>query len=176
MQLPTVGGCATNFNLHRQYGDSNSSRVGFRSAKPYAWRQLPTVTSKRIAAISQTRINDQIRVTPIRVIDDEGNQLGIMPTADALAKARDADLDLVEVAPNSRPPVCRIMDYGKYKYDRNKRKAQSTHHAKTKEIRLRPKTGDHDIDFKVKQAVGFLNHKRQSASVHHLSRTRNGSY
>ena len=98
-------------------------------------------------------------MTPIRVIDEEGNQLGIIPTADALTKARDAELDLVEVAPNERPPVCRIMDYGKYKYDRNKRKAQNTHHTKTKEIRLRPKTGDHDIDFKVKQAVGFLSHK-----------------
>lgn len=98
-------------------------------------------------------------MTPVRVIDAEGNQLGIIPTADALAKAREVELDLVEVAPNERPPVCRIMDYGKYKYDRNKRKHQSTHHTKTKEIRLRPKTGQHDISFKVKKAIDFLSHK-----------------
>ena len=93
------------------------------------------------------------------MIDDEGNQLGIISTQDALTKAREAELDLVEVAPNERPPVCRIMDYGKYKYDRNKRKNQSTHHTKTKEIRLRPKTGEHDISFKVKKAINFLSHK-----------------
>ncbi|MCA9174139.1 MAG: translation initiation factor IF-3 [Planctomycetales bacterium] len=100
-----------------------------------------------------------MRVSPLRVIDDQGNQLGIIPKDEALAKAREADLDLVEVAPNERPPVCRIMDYGKYKYDRNKRKHQNTHHTKTKEIRLRPKTGEHDIGFKVKQAISFLKHK-----------------
>ena len=74
--------------------------------------------------------------------------------------AREADLDLVEVAPNEKPPVCRIMDYGKFKYQQ-KRKQQKghTHHTKTKEIRLRPKTGTHDIDFKVKQAQTFLEHK-----------------
>jgi translation initiation factor IF-3 len=76
-----------------------------------------------------------------------------------LAKARDEDLDLVEVAPNEKPPVCRIMDYGKYKYDKKKKTHQHGHHTKTKEIRLRPKTGEHDIDFKVKQAKGFLKHK-----------------
>ena len=71
----------------------------------------------------------------------------------------DANLDLVEVAPNERPPVCRIMDYGKYKYEKKKKASQNTHHTKTKEIRLRPKTGEHDISFKVKQAIGFLKHK-----------------
>ena len=76
-----------------------------------------------------------------------------------MAKARESDLDLVEVAPNEKPPVCRIMDYGKYKYEKNKKKGGGAHHTKTKEIRLRPKTGDHDIGFKVKQAKGFLKHK-----------------
>ena len=75
-------------------------------------------------------------------------------------KARESDLDLVEVAPNERPSVCRIMDFGKYKYEKKKKKAhQPTHHAKIKEIRLRPKTGEHDVDFKIKQAKGFLEHK-----------------
>jgi translation initiation factor IF-3 len=86
--------------------------------------------------------------------------LGILPTPDALARAREAGLDLVEVAPNERPPVCRIMDYGKYKYQQGKKQTKKhVHQTKTKEIRLRPKTGDHDIGFKVKQAITFLQHK-----------------
>jgi translation initiation factor IF-3 len=107
----------------------------------------------------QARVNEQIRVSPVRVIDAEGQQLGILSRDEALQRARDVDLDLVEVAPNERPPVCRIMDYGKYKYDKKKKTHQHTHHTKTKEIRLRPKTGDHDIGFKVKQAKGFLGQK-----------------
>ncbi len=98
-------------------------------------------------------------MTPVRVIGADGAQLGIMATQEAIAKAFDANLDLVEVAPNERPPVCRIMDYGKYKYEKKKKSSQNTHHTKTKEIRLRPKTGEHDIGFKVKQAIGFLKHK-----------------
>jgi translation initiation factor IF-3 len=93
------------------------------------------------------------------VIGADGTQLGIMPVDGALAKARESDLDLVEVAPNDRPPVCRIMDYGKFKYQQNKKSSHTVHHPKLKEIRLRPKTGEHDIDFKVKQAIGFLEHK-----------------
>ena len=110
----------------------------------------------------QTRINEQIRISSVRVVAEDGEQLGIIPTEDALAKARDAGLDLVEVAPNEKPPVCRIMDYGKYKYQRSK-KAQGgqTHHTRTKELRLRPKTGQHDIDFKVRQARQFLQQKNK---------------
>jgi len=105
-------------------------------------------------------VNDQIRVSPIRVVSEEGEQLGIISTDDALERARGVGLDLVEVAPNEKPPVCRIMDYGKYKYEKGKKKSGGqTHHTKTKEIRLRPKTGQHDIDFKVKKAIGFLGHK-----------------
>ncbi|MDG2384324.1 MAG: translation initiation factor IF-3 [Pirellulaceae bacterium] len=106
------------------------------------------------------KINDQIRVTPIRVIAADGEQLGIIPTEDALGIAREADLDLVEVAPNETPPVCRVMDYGKFKYQQRKKNATGkVHHTKTKEIRLRPKTGKHDIDFKVKRARTFLEGK-----------------
>jgi translation initiation factor IF-3 len=104
-------------------------------------------------------VNEQIRVSPVRVISSEGQQLGIITTADAISKAREEGLDLVEVAPNEKPPVCRIMDYGKYKYEKKKKSHQHTHHTRIKEIRLRPKTGEHDIDFKVKQAVGFLQQK-----------------
>lgn len=106
-----------------------------------------------------TRINDQIRISPLRVIGDDGTPLGIIERDDALSKAREVGLDLVEVAPNERPPVCRIMDFGKYKYDKKKKQNQHGHRTKTKEIRLRPKTGEHDIDFKVKQAIRFLEHK-----------------
>lgn len=92
------------------------------------------------------------------MIDEDGTQLGVLSTNEARWKARDAGLDLVEVAPQARPPVCRIMDYGKYKYERSKN-PQKAHKVKLKEIRLRPGTGDHDIEFKVKQAKQFLLHK-----------------
>lgn len=84
--------------------------------------------------------------------------LGVIPTSEALEHARQAELDLVEVAADERPPVCRIMDYGKFKYEQKKKQAKNakTHQVQIKEIRLRPKTGEHDIDFKVKQARGFL--------------------
>jgi translation initiation factor IF-3 len=107
----------------------------------------------------QTRINEQIRISPVRVIGADGQQLGILTTQEAIARANEIDLDLVEVAPNERPPVCRIMDFGKYKYEKKKKSGQNQHHTKTKEIRLRPKTGEHDVSFKVKQALGFLKHK-----------------
>jgi translation initiation factor IF-3 len=106
------------------------------------------------------RINEQIRISPVRVISAEGELLGILSTDDALARAREADLDLVEVAPNERPPVCRIMDYGKFKYQQKKRHGKGhTHQSKIKEIRVRPKTGEHDIAFKLNQARSFLEHK-----------------
>ena len=100
------------------------------------------------------RINEQIRLSPIRVIGAEGEQLGIIPTAQALDRAREVGLDLVEVAPTERPPVCRIMDYGKYRYEQSKKAAKSAkaHQPKQKEIRVSPVTGQHDIDVKLGQA------------------------
>jgi translation initiation factor IF-3 len=96
----------------------------------------------------------------VRVISGDGALLGIMPTEQAIQIANEADLDLVEVAPNERPPVCRIMDFGKFKYQQKKKQHKThVHHSKIKEIRVRPKTGEHDIDFKVNQARGFLAHK-----------------
>ena len=109
---------------------------------------------------AKQRINEQIRITPVRVIGADGSQLGIVPTDKAIDEARSAGLDLVEVAPNERPPVCRIMDFGKYKYQQKKRQHKShSHHTKIKEIRLRPKTGDHDLQVKVGKAREFLTHK-----------------
>jgi len=106
------------------------------------------------------RRNERIRVSPIRLIDQDDEQLGIVEVADALARARDAGLDLVEVAPQSRPPVCRIMDYGKFMYAQQKKERQSRaqrHESELKEIRIRtPKIGDHDLMIKVNRAHEFL--------------------
>lgn len=111
-------------------------------------------------ASGKQRINEQIRVTPIRVIGADGSQLGVIPTDEALRQAKLAELDLVEVAPTERPPVCRIMDYGKFKYQQKKRQHKShAHQMKIKEIRVRPKTGDADIQVKVSKAREFLEHK-----------------
>jgi translation initiation factor IF-3 len=116
------------------------------------WRP-PEPTNKQ-------RINEQIRVTPIRVIGADGAQLGILSTDEAMRQARTLDLDLVEVAPAERPPVCRIMDYGKFKYQQKKRQHKGhAHQVKLKEIRVRPKTGDHDIQVKVNKAREFLANK-----------------
>jgi translation initiation factor IF-3 len=106
------------------------------------------------------RVNDQIRISPIRLIGGNGEQLGVIPTSQAIDMAREAGLDLVEVAANERPPVCKIMDFGKFRYQQShKQKKTKTHQQKLKEIRLRPKTGDHDVDTKINQARKFLEHK-----------------
>lgn len=107
------------------------------------------------------RLNDQIRISPVRVIDQDGEQLGVIPTAEALKLAMEANLDLVEVASDAKPPVCRIMDYGKLKYERKKKTSKNTkqHQVHLKEIRMRPKIGKHDIEFKLKSARKFLEQK-----------------
>ena len=106
------------------------------------------------------RVNDQIRISPVRLIGVNGEQLGVVPTSQALDLAREANLDLVEVAANERPPVCKILDFGKFRYQQtHKQKKTKTHQQKLKEIRLRPKTGDHDVDTKINQAKKFLEHK-----------------
>ncbi len=105
------------------------------------------------------RVNERIRISPVRLIDETGEQIGILPTDEARAMAVEQGLDLVEVAPNSRPPVCRIMDYGKYKYEqaRKNREAKKKQHTVTvKEIKMRPKIETHDFDFKLRHARRFL--------------------
>ncbi len=106
------------------------------------------------------RVNEQIRISPIRLIGPNGEQLGVVPTSQALEKAREAGLDLVEVAPMERPPVCRIMDYGKFRYEKSKKDSKSSKHTqpKRKEIRLSPSTGEHDIETKLNHARKFLEH------------------
>ncbi|HEY2881198.1 MAG TPA: translation initiation factor IF-3 [Pirellulales bacterium] len=113
-----------------------------------------------LAIDKHTRINEQIRVPQLRVIGADGHQFGVISTEQAMTLAREQELDLVEVAPTEKPPVCRIMDFGKFKYQQKKKAhKQHSHHTKIKEIRVRPKTGDHDIETKVNQAKGFLAHK-----------------
>lgn len=117
---------------------------------------------RRMSAIEtkQQRINEQIRTSPVRVISADGRQLGIMSTDDAIQAARQINLDLVEVAPTEKPPVCRIMDFGKFKYQQKKRQHKNfARQVRIKEIRVRPKTGDHDIAVKVGRAREFLTHK-----------------
>lgn len=108
---------------------------------------------------AKVRVNRMIRARQVRVIDEEGNQLGIMSPADALREAEDRGLDLVEVAEQANPPVCRIMDYGKYRYQQSKRAKESKKHQHTitvKEIKYRPKIDPHDFDFKTNHVREFL--------------------
>lgn len=115
---------------------------------------------KEGASISRSvRINERIRIKEVRVISPEGAQLGILPIQEALETAQKLALDLVEVAPEAKPPVCRIMNYGKYRYEQSKktreaRKKQTV--IQVKEIKLRPKTENHDFQFKARHAERFL--------------------
>jgi translation initiation factor IF-3 len=107
----------------------------------------------------QIRVNHRIRVPEVRVIDADGSMLGVLQTHEALRKAQEKGLDLVEVNPKAEPPVCKILDFGKYKYEEKKKQAQARRNQSVvdiKEIKLRPKTDDHDIAFKVKNARRFL--------------------
>ena len=105
------------------------------------------------------RINNRIRVREVRVVGEAGEQLGVLVTAEALKRAEEAGLDLVEVAPTAAPPVCRIMDYSKYKYEQEKREKEARKKQKVvhlKEIRLSPKIGEHDYQFKLRNLEEFL--------------------
>lgn len=101
------------------------------------------------------RCNEQIRITPVRLIGDNNEQLGIVSTSEAMRMAREAGVDLVEVAPNVRPPVCRLMNYGRWKYTQ-KKNVKKHHEQQLKEVRLRPKTDTHDRQIKTKRAIDFL--------------------
>ena len=105
------------------------------------------------------RINEQIRVREIRLVDEEGGESGIMSAAEALRLARERDLDLVEVSPTANPPVCKILNYGKYKFEQEKRLRDSRKNQKAlkiKEIRMQPKIGSGDLDTKAKHVQEFL--------------------
>ena len=106
------------------------------------------------------RVNEQIRVREVRLIDDEGEQKGIVPTIEALRMAKERDLDLGEVSPNANPPVCKILNFGKYKFEQEKKLRDSKKNQKVlklKEIRMQPKIGSGDLDTKAKHVQEFLN-------------------
>lgn len=107
------------------------------------------------------KVNEQIRSSQVRLVNEQGEQVGVVPIEEALRVAREALLDLVEVAPDSEPPVCRVMDYGKYKYRMKKRLHTRVHSVHTKEVRLRPKTEEHDLQVKLKRAREFLSKKNK---------------
>ncbi|QQR80487.1 MAG: translation initiation factor IF-3 [Deltaproteobacteria bacterium] len=107
----------------------------------------------------EVRVNNRIKVPQVRLIDDKGEQKGVVSTFDALRMAREVGLDLVEISPNSNPPVCKILDYGKYKYDIKKKAHEAKRKQtviKVKEVKMRPATDDHDIEFKVNHIKRFL--------------------
>ncbi|MCD4804231.1 MAG: translation initiation factor IF-3 [Desulfobacterales bacterium] len=107
-------------------------------------------------------MNNNIRAREVRVIDPDGNQVGIIPTYKALATAGDFGLDLVEISPNANPPVCKIMDYGRYKYEQTKKKQEAKKKQSTfqvKEIKIRPKTGEHDLKIKISHIKKFIGKK-----------------
>jgi translation initiation factor IF-3 len=122
-------------------------------------RKKSTKGRRPIREEDSTRINERIRIPEVRLIGADGEQVGVVPTSQALIMARDVQLDLVEVSPNAVPPVCRIMDYGKFKFEQSKKEKVSKakqHTVKVKEIKLHPKTDDNDLAYRIKHAVEFL--------------------
>jgi translation initiation factor IF-3 len=105
------------------------------------------------------RINHRIRISPVRVVGPDGEQIGVLPVEEARALAREQGLDLVEVAPNARPPVCKILDYGRFVFEQEKKAKEAKrrqHRIETKEVKFRPNISDHDFNTKVRMAERFL--------------------
>ena len=120
---------------------------------------IPRRFDRRPPERDTTRINDRIRVSEVRLIDENGEQVGVVPTAQALDRARDRDLDLVEIAPTAKPPVVRILDYSKYKYEQEQRKKAARKHQQQvtiREMKLRPKIATHDYETKKGHILRFL--------------------
>ncbi len=130
---------------------SNNSNDRRTIIRKFAFRDDPDAP--------QVRINERIRLSPVRLVDDEGNQVGVVPVEEALKLAREKGLDLVEVAANSRPIVCKIMDYGRFRYEQEKkaREAKKQQHAvEVKEVKYRPNINIHDFETKTRKARKFL--------------------
>jgi len=154
----------------------NGSTTGTLRA---AINDLRITISKEVKNIAKRiNVNQRIRAREVRLIDPDGKQVGVVPLAQALETAKSHELDLVEVAPNVSPPVCRIMDYGRYKYQQNKKlqeakKRQSTF--QVKEIKMRPQTGEHDLQVKLRHIKRFL-HNRDKVKVTIMFRGRELAY
>lgn len=125
------------------------------SIKPFTNQRSTTISKE-----DKIRVNEQIRVAKVRLIGSNGEQVGIIETIKALQRARDENMDLLEIVPNAEPPVCKIIDYGKYRYELQKKekgnRKKHTHMGELKELRFRPRTDDHDYHFKMKHAIRFL--------------------
>jgi translation initiation factor IF-3 len=132
-------------------------------------QQVPFVAKKEVWPINrdfrgndrprETRVNERVRAREVRLIDENGESIGVMSSQRALDIARDRNLDLVEVSPNANPPVCRLMDYGRFKYEQAKKENEARKNQKTitlKDIRLSPRTDEHDIDVKTRKILEFL--------------------
>ena len=120
---------------------------------------LPDLMHRRCIPINDLMINEEIRDREVRVVDQNGEQLGIMPIRQALNLADERELDLVKIAPQAKPPVCKLMDYGKYRFEQSKREREIRKNQKVievKEVRLSATIEDHDVDVRVKNAVKFL--------------------
>jgi translation initiation factor IF-3 len=123
---------------------------------------VPRRFDRRPPERDTTRVNERIRVPEVRLIDDQGAQVGVLKTPDALRFAQERDLDLVEVAPEARPPVCRVLDYSKYKYEQAQKLKQARKHQQQitiREIKFRPKIAQHDYDTKKHHVERFLRHR-----------------
>ena len=123
---------------------------------------VPRRFDRRPPERDSTRINERIRVPEVRLIDEKGEQVGVMRTNDALRYAQERDLDLVEVAPDARPPVCRVLDYSKYKYEQEQKQKAARKHQQNitvREIKFRPKIAEHDYDTKKNHVERFLKHR-----------------
>ncbi|HWV85957.1 MAG TPA: translation initiation factor IF-3 [Capillimicrobium sp.] len=123
---------------------------------------IPRRFDRRPPERDTTRINERIRVPEVRLIDEQGQQVGVMRTDEALRYAQERDLDLVEVAPDARPPVCRVLDYSKYKYEQAQKQKQARKHQQQitiREIKFRPKIAQNDYDTKKGHVARFLKHK-----------------
>lgn len=161
MEIHIISGSFTGTIHARSVDEPPSVMVssgGLETALLCAGRLMFFSEEHKISA-SQFRINNQIRAKNVRLIGSDGNNIGVVPIEEAFEAAKTADLDLVEIAPNADPPVCRVLDFGKFLYEKSKkdreaRKAQTK--VEIKEVRLRPKTSDHHRSFKVRDARRWL--------------------
>ncbi len=152
---PPTGGVITPNTSGTSSRPSGTFQTRSPGARPYPPRDRNFNKDDK----DDVRLNERIRVPQVRLIDENGGQVGIVPTHQALQMARDKGLDLMEVAANASPPVCKICDYGKFKYEKKKKEAQARKNqvvVKVKEVQLRPNTDEHDLSYKIKNAQEFI--------------------
>ncbi len=148
----------------RKVIDNKSTRIGYQLTGAVIEKAGSEVrffiySGGEILISKDWRVNEEIRVREVRLISEDGEQLGIVATREALAMAEERELDLVEVAPSAKPPVCRLMDYGKFKFEQSKREKESRKKQKVisvKEVKMRPNIEEHDFQVKAKNARKFL--------------------